>query len=101
MNNTSSTTSLNNINTTRTMNIDLTKQSISQLAYLIKRDWKKVNFAALPYLNAMTQVISMEDVFIAEDVRSIVIYFLSNASSYRGENAKAIKTELKRRAKIK
>jgi hypothetical protein len=39
----------------------------------------------------------MSDHYYADDARSIVIYFLSNASSWRGPVAKAVKAELKRR----
>ena len=93
------TTNTTSTNTTSTMN--LSKLSIAQIAYTIQREWKKVHFAAQPYLNAMKQVYSIEDIFMADDVRSIVIYFLGNASGFRGATAKAIKAELKRRAKIK
>lgn len=78
---------------------DLTKLSISDIAYLVKRDWAKVNFAAKPYLEAMTQLHSISDRFGFDDGRSIVLYFLGNATSYRGETAKAVKAELKNRLK--
>jgi hypothetical protein len=34
-----------------------------------------------------------------EDAKTIILYFLSNATHWRGETAKAIKAELKRRIK--
>ena len=61
----------------------------------IKADWQKVNYAAVPYLEAMQQLNSIEDKFILDSARSIVRYFLSNATTWRGEKAREIKAELK------
>jgi len=70
-------------------------RNISAIACEIKRDWTKPNYAAIPYLNAMRVISDINDKYGYDDARSIVRYFLSNASSWRGEKAKAIKTELK------
>ena len=70
-------------------------RKISEIASEIKMDWKKVNFAARPYLDAMLSLESIEDKYYFDDARSIVTYFLCNASSWRGEKAKKIKAELK------
>jgi hypothetical protein len=73
--------------------------------YVIARDiykvWPKVNYAAKPYLEAMTDLTSIEDKYGYDNARSIVLYFLSNASSFRGDQAKALKLELKSIAGIK
>ena len=61
----------------------------------IRSDWKKVNYAAVPYLDAMQQLNSIDDKFILDSARSIVRYFLSNATTWRGEKAREIKAELK------
>jgi hypothetical protein len=72
------------------------KRSLSTIASEIRKDWgSKVNFAAKPYLSAMAGLDSINDQYGYDDARSIVLYFLSNASSWRGENAKRIKAELK------
>jgi len=67
--------------------------------YLIARDikkaWPKVNYAAKPYLDAMQDLSSINDKYGYDDARSIVLYFLSNAASFRGDEAKALKLELK------
>jgi len=68
---------------------------ISVIAYDIRAAWPKVNFAAKPYLDAMTCLDRITDSYYADDARSVVLYFLSNASSFRGEEAKALKAELK------
>lgn len=82
---------------------DYSKMSISEIATVIKRDWSKqgkgVNYAAKPYLDAMFALSSVEENFIADDGRSIVAYFLSNASTWKGEVAKAVKKELNKRIK--
>jgi hypothetical protein len=65
------------------------------IANEIRKDWKKVNFAAKPYLDAMTSLNSINDNYIMDSGRSIVAYFLSNAGSWRGDKAKEIKKELK------
>ena len=73
--------------------------------HVIARDiyqaWPKVNYAAKPYLEAMADLTSIEDKYGYDNARSIVLYFLSNASSFRGDEAKAIKLELKSIAGIK
>ena len=64
------------------------------IAAEIRSDWKKVNRAAKPYLDAMQQLNSIDDNFILDSARSIVRYFLSNATTWRGEKAREIKAEL-------
>ena len=68
---------------------------LSNIAHDIRRDWKKVNYAALPYLNAMLQMDRVTDKYIYDDGKSIVRYFLANAGTWRGPVAKVIKAELK------
>jgi hypothetical protein len=80
---------------------DITQLNLAQIAALIKADWKKPYFAAVPYLNAMCQLHTVRDRFYAEDAHSIVLYFISNAGTWRGPVAKAVKAELKKRAGIK
>ena len=65
------------------------------IAREIRKDWKNVSPYAAPYLQAMTYLNSVNDNYILESGRSIVCYFLANAGSWRGENAKRIKAELK------
>jgi hypothetical protein len=70
-------------------------RSLSVIAAEIRRDWKRVNFAAVPYLQALSELDGIDDTYIHDSARSIVRYFLSNARSWRGPVAKAIKAELK------
>ena len=43
----------------------------------------------------MHQLHHVDDMYYNEDGRDIVLYFLSNASTWRGEKAREIKAELK------
>jgi hypothetical protein len=73
--------------------------------HVIARDiyqaWPKVNYAAKPYLEAMRDLSSINDRYGYDDARSIVLYFLSNAASFKGDTAKILKLELKTIAGIK
>lgn len=70
-------------------------RAISTIASEIYSDWKNVNYAAKPYLEAMTDLETIHDTYFYDSAYSVVAYFLSNASSWRGETAKRIKKELK------
>jgi hypothetical protein len=70
-------------------------RSISSIARDIKRVWTKPYFGAKPYLDAMTQLHSINDKYIFDDARSVIMYFLANASTFRGNDAKVLKLELK------
>lgn len=70
-------------------------RNISTIAREIQQDWKKPNYAAMPYLNAMTCMNKMDEDFYFDSGRSVILYFLSNAASWRGDTAKRIKAELK------
>ena len=61
----------------------------------IRKDWKNVNYGAKPYLTAMASLDSIDSMYGYDSAKSIVMYFLSNASAWRGDTAKAIKAELK------
>lgn len=74
-------------------------RKIYQIAAEIRQDWKNVNYAAAPYLDAMLDLGTMEDFYGLDSAQSIVLYFLANAGSWRGENARRIKAELKSMAK--
>jgi len=75
--------------------MSIEKRSIRSIALDIRREWIKVNYAAKPYLDAMLELNSINDKYGFDNARSIILYFLSNASSFRGERAKALKAELK------
>lgn len=68
---------------------------ISAIAQEIFRVWKPVHPWALPYAEAMLQLTSIRDRYFEDDGKSIVLYFLANAKSWRGDDAHRIKAELK------
>ena len=73
---------------------------IYELANVCLRDWKKPYFGAVPYLAAMQTLNSIQDTYRADSAESIVLYFLSNASAWRGQVARDVKAELNRRLKF-
>ena len=81
-------------------------RSLSTTASEIRKDWKAtakngIYFGAVPYLDATSSLDSIDDKYGMDSAKSIVLYFLSNASTYRGDTAKRIKAELKAMAGIK
>ena len=69
---------------------------LSSIAYDIQKEWgEKVKYSAKPYLSAMKGLNSISDHYGYDSARSIVLYFLGNASTFRSEEAKALKQELK------
>lgn len=71
-----------------------------EIAREIRQNWKKsvsgtdLNFAAKPYLEAMETLNSINDNYICDSGKSIVAYFLGNATTWKGEKAREIKKEL-------
>lgn len=77
-------------------------RSIRTIALEVRKVWgSKVNYAAKPYLEAMMGLETVNDVLGMDSAKSIILYFLSNASSFRGEDAKRIKAELKKMIGVK
>ena len=70
-------------------------RSLSAISAEIRRNWAAINFAAEPYRLAMASLDTLQDSYGADSARSIVLYFLCNANSWRGDAAKRIKAELK------
>ena len=68
---------------------------ISEIAGEIRGDWAKVNYGAVPYLDAMDQLGGIDENFYEDPAHHVVNCFLSNASSWRGDTAKRVKAELK------
>lgn len=71
-----------------------TTRPIHEIAHEIQSVWKNVNFGAAPYLRAMLRLSSVEDMYGYDSAKSIILYFLSNANTWRGEDARRIKKEL-------
>ena len=61
----------------------------------IRADWARPYFGAMPYLDAMGALDSIEDKFFEDSAKSVVLYFLANAQTWRGDTARRVKAELK------
>jgi hypothetical protein len=72
---------------------------ISEIARDIANEWKDVHYTARPYLLAMTALTDKKSKYGADDAPGIILYFLSNAGSFRGGKAPALKAELKQHLK--
>lgn len=73
----------------------MNNRTLSQIANDISKSWTKPYFGAVPYIQAMRGLDSINDSYGADSAKSIVLYFLANASTWRGDDAKRIKAELK------
>lgn len=72
-----------------------------EIAAEIKKTWTKVSPYADEYLRAMETLNSINDNYYFDSAHSVVLYFLSNAQGWRGEDARRIKAELKEMAGLK
>ena len=70
-------------------------RSLNTIHRDIYNDWTKPYFGAKPYIDAMRHLDTIRDRYYFDDAETIVRYFLSNATSWKGETARAIKAELK------
>jgi len=70
-------------------------RSIAVIAREITADWFPVNFAAVPYLRAMHDLTDVTDSYGADSARSVISYFICNATQWRGPTARKIKAELR------
>jgi hypothetical protein len=77
------------------------QRPLRTIARDIAEHWERPYFGAVPYLEAMSALERIEDNYYEDSGRSIVLYFLSNANTWRGEHARRIKAELKSLAGIK
>lgn len=69
-------------------------RTIYEIASDINRSWPKPYFGAVPYLQAMFSLGDISDNYGLDSGRSVVLYFLANASTFRGPEARRIKAEL-------
>lgn len=70
-------------------------RQLYEIAADVRRTWAKVNYAAVPYLEALESMDVVTNPYGYDTGDSIVRYFLSNATTWRGEDARRIKKELK------
>ena len=68
---------------------------ICNIAAEIRADWQKPYFGAVPYMGAMLYLHSIDDSYGLDSARSILLYFLANASTWRGPTARKVKAEIR------
>lgn len=73
------------------------KRTFQQIAKDIKSTWLNVYFGAVPYLEALLALNTSDPnaLYYCETAGDIVRYFLANAQTFRGADAKRLKAELK------
>ena len=76
-------------------------RALYEIASEIRKTWTKVSPYAEPYLEAMESLDSINDNYYLDSGKSIVLYLLSNANTWRGEDARRIKNELKQMVGLK
>lgn len=74
-----------------------TKRTFRRIALDIKSTWLNVYFGAVPYLEAMLELDTTDPdyTYCYITAGDIVRYFLANAKTFRGADAKRLKEELK------
>lgn len=77
------------------MNTEITKRPVYKIAEDILNSWDSPNYAARPYLAAMLTINNEQEKYGHETAKSIILYFLSNATTFKGLKAKELKAELK------
>ena len=72
---------------------------LREIALDIQSDYldrgKNLPYGAVPYVEAMLSLNSIDDWFYQDSADSIVRYALSNLQGWRGETARRVKAELK------
>lgn len=77
------------------MSTETTTRPLHIIAREIRADWPRVNYAAEPYLRAMASLDTVRDRYGYDSGAEIVLRFLGNAQSWRGETARRVKAELR------
>lgn len=79
---------------------ELSTATLPEIAALIVHDWDNVSSAARPCVDAMFCINTIQDYYgTPAGARTIVTYFLFNASSWRGPVARLVKAELRGRVR--
>lgn len=78
---------------------DLQDKPLSYIAEIIRVNWNNPSPYAVPYINAMAQLRSINDSYYADSAAGVVMYFLANAQTWRGDTARVVKAHLKKAVK--
>jgi hypothetical protein len=74
-------------------------RSLKAIMREVRNDWKRPYFGAVPYIQALSVLEKPSDMYFSDRAEDLILYFLSNASGWRGETARRIKAELKEMVK--
>lgn len=70
-------------------------RTLRTIALEIRADWKNMSPYAEPYSRAMLVLTNLHDSYYHDSAKSIVLYFLSNATTWKGDVARRVKLELR------
>lgn len=70
------------------------------IASEISRDWKPMSVHARPYVEAMSELETIDQQYYCDSAKSIVLYFLANATYWKGPTARRVKLELRKMAGV-
>lgn len=70
-------------------------RSLNAIASEIEKDWITLSPYAKPYLDAMFTLDKITENYYQDSGKSVVLYFLANAGTWRGETARRVKAELR------
>ena len=80
-------------------NKESSPRKIYDIALDIAADWSRIGKGvspyAKPYLRAMYQLQTLDEMYGQDTATSVVLYFLSNAQGWRGVTARTLKAELR------
>jgi hypothetical protein len=68
---------------------------INKIADDINNNWAVPYFGAVPYINAMAALDTIDDPYGDETARVVLRYFLVNSAGWRGKEARRVKAEIK------
>lgn len=73
------------------------KRTFKRIAQDIKSTWLNVYFGAIPYLEALLELDTSDpnERYLLDTAGDIARYFLANAQTFRGADARRLKAELK------
>jgi len=74
---------------------------IFKIAKMVVEDWKNIPKSAMAYLDPMHIVTTIKDPYYQDNGEYLVRYFLSNATTWRGPVARAVKAKLNQLLKAK
>lgn len=72
-----------------------TLNPIDEIAKEIKKLWVKPYFGAMPYIDAMLSLKTVQDKFHYDTAEDILVRFLCNAMRWRGADARRLKQDIK------